>query len=483
MSAPNDYSGDYADLTREQLVERLRASECSSRHLSGILRAAPIGSGVVLERVFIEVSDAMVVMTGYHRDELLGQSARMLYPTQKEFDFVGEEKHRQIRERGIGSVTTRWRRKDGSLLDVVLSSVLLDSADEAHGYVFTAMDVSQVKHSEVALHESESFYRQTLESIPGMVFTTRPDGYCDYQSQQWVEYTGVPMAEHLGDGWNKLQHPDDRLRSFAAWQAAVEGRAPYDTEYRVRRHDGVYEWFQVVGRPIRNKDGKVARWFGVAVNIERIKHAEEAMKRQRDTLVREVHHRIKNHLQGITGLLRNRAAERPEIAAALFEAISQINTVAQVYGLQGRADIAQVRLCDLMKMAADSVIGPVAVNYQPVQPAGRAALLAQEEAVPIALVINELVVNAVKHLEPPEPARPVQVSVEIGTDGATAMIRNAPARLPPGFDFAAGRGCGTGLELVAALLPAKGAELEYRQEGDTVVTTLRLMSPVAQPLG
>jgi PAS domain S-box-containing protein len=116
-------------------------------------------------------------------------------------------------------------------------------------FITTGADITAIKKAHEALRESESFYRQTLESIPGMVFTTRPDGYCDYQSQPWVDYTGVPMSEHLGDGWNKLLHPDDRPRAFAAWRAAVEGTAPYDLEYRVRRHDGVYEWFKVIGGP------------------------------------------------------------------------------------------------------------------------------------------------------------------------------------------------------------------------------------------
>jgi PAS domain S-box-containing protein len=129
-----------------------------------------------------------------------------------------------------------------------------------------------------SLRESESFYRQTLESIPGMVFTTRPDGYCDYQSQQWVDYTGIPMSEHIGDGWNQLLHPDDRPRAFAAWRAAVEGLALYDLEYRVRRHDGTYEWFRVIARPIRDASGGIVRWFGVAMNIEGLKQVEQALR-------------------------------------------------------------------------------------------------------------------------------------------------------------------------------------------------------------
>jgi PAS domain S-box-containing protein len=137
-------------------------------------------------------------------------------------------------------------------------------------------DITDRKRAEEALRQSESFHRQILESIPGMVFTTLADGYCDYQSQQWVDYTGVPMDKHLGNGWSKLLHPQDQPRALAAWQAAVEGKAPYDLEYRVRRKDGIYEWFRVIGRPICNDDGKIVRWFGVLMNIEDLKEAENA---------------------------------------------------------------------------------------------------------------------------------------------------------------------------------------------------------------
>jgi PAS domain S-box-containing protein len=141
------------------------------------------------------------------------------------------------------------------------------------------------------LRESESFYRQTLESVPGMTFTTRPDGYCDYQSQQWVEFTGVLMADHLGDGWNKLLHPDDRPRAYEAWCAAVEGRAPYDLEYRVRRHDGVHEWFKVRARPIRDSEGKIVRWFGTAINIDTLISAQAAIRHLNEQLEQRVRER------------------------------------------------------------------------------------------------------------------------------------------------------------------------------------------------
>ena len=91
---------------------------------------------------------------------------------------------------------------------------------------------------------------QTLvESMPMLVWTCTPEGACDYLSRQWLEFTGIPLLEQLGDGWVKALHPDDRQRAQTAWKNAVLGRARYDLEYRIRRYDGIYRWFKTRGVP------------------------------------------------------------------------------------------------------------------------------------------------------------------------------------------------------------------------------------------
>ncbi|MCU0604725.1 MAG: GAF domain-containing protein, partial [Desulfobacterales bacterium] len=176
----------FAEHTR--MADALRESEAS---LKSIFRVAPIGIGVVdalreseasltsvfpvaanrmgagHERILARVNDRMCEMLGYDAQELTGKSARLLYPTDEEFDYVGREKYIQIREKGAGSVETRWRRKDGSVIDVLLTSTPIDPSDLSRGVTFTAMDITERKHAESERRSLEERLRQAqkMEAI------------------------------------------------------------------------------------------------------------------------------------------------------------------------------------------------------------------------------------------------------------------------------------------------------------------------------
>lgn len=140
------------DITeRKQAEEALRYSEAT---LKSIFRAAPTGIGLVENRVLKRINDRICEMTGYSRDELLRHSSRMLYPTSKDFDYVGREKYAQISKWGTGTVETQWKRKDGKIFDVLLSSTPLDPNDLAAGVTFTASDITKRKKAEEDLRKA-----------------------------------------------------------------------------------------------------------------------------------------------------------------------------------------------------------------------------------------------------------------------------------------------------------------------------------------
>ena len=130
---------------QRQAQEELKQRETA---LASILRAAPIGIGAVRDRVLLQVNQKLCEMTGYSAEELIGQKARILYSTQEEYEWVGKEKYRQIAEHGTGTVETRWRRKDGQVINILLSSTLMHSGDVAGEVTFTAIDITGRKEIE-----------------------------------------------------------------------------------------------------------------------------------------------------------------------------------------------------------------------------------------------------------------------------------------------------------------------------------------------
>jgi PAS domain S-box-containing protein len=155
------YEGTHENITqRRQAEEELRRKE---EMLESIFRAAPIGIGIVHNRVLGWTNEYLSAITGYAQDELMGRSSRILYPSNDEFDWVGEVKYRQIEKQGIGSVETRWQKKDGSIIDIFLSSSYVNPNDPSAGLVFTALDITERKATEHKLKYYTGLLHLVLE--------------------------------------------------------------------------------------------------------------------------------------------------------------------------------------------------------------------------------------------------------------------------------------------------------------------------------
>jgi len=116
--------------TSEDVTDRINAEEAlreSQARLESIIHVAPIGIGVVSDRILQTVNDRLCEMTGFSKEELIGQSARAVYPSDEEFERVGREKYDDIRKYGTGSIETKFMRKDGEIIDVLLSSTPLNT--------------------------------------------------------------------------------------------------------------------------------------------------------------------------------------------------------------------------------------------------------------------------------------------------------------------------------------------------------------------
>jgi two-component sensor histidine kinase len=227
--------------------------------------------------------------------------------------------------------------------------------------------------------------------------------------------------------------------------------------------------------PLEEDEAGVKQLLLVASDVTQQREAERARLQaaldQREVLVREVHHRIKNNLQGVAGLLQQNALRRPELAAMLNEAVGQVQAIAQVHGLQmgGGKPLALAGLLRDIAASVQRTFGcPVSVVLE-----GRVPhLLPEAESIPVALTVNELLTNAIKH----GPREGVLCTLMPRGEGVCILV-GGTGQLPPGFDLKRVPAGVSGLGLVRALLPKRTASLVLRQDGNQVVAELELRPP------
>jgi PAS domain S-box-containing protein len=344
-------------------------------------------------------------------------------------------------------------------------------------------DIIEWTDAEMALARSEERFRQLAENIDQVFWIDTPA--CDrnlYVSPAFERVWGrsIESLRREPNSWLDAVHSEDRARLHAAVQGIVRGHH-LDVEYRVVRPDGTVRWIRDRSYPMQG-DGETPLICGIAEDITARKLAEQQRLsqeiHQRDALVREVHHRIKNSLQGVAGLLRQKARKFPAIAPDIEEAVMQLQTVAMVYGLQGtRADglLSVSEMVEAICVSAEGLLGGrVDRTFERKSP--RPACLSGSEAVSTAVALNELVFNALKHQSAPAGKKRAQVMLCETRNAAEIRIVNR-GRLPKRFDFSLGRGLGTGLGLVRTLLASPGASVEFFGKGSNVEVMVTLRPP------
>jgi PAS domain S-box-containing protein len=167
-------------------------------------------------------------------------------------------------------------------------------------------DISDRKRALKELEDSEESLRLTLENIPGLVYTQSPRGDIQYANCRVTDFFGLTVEQLGAGGWADTLHPDEKELVLSGTAHNFASGHAYTMEFRRRRFDGVFRWFQTLVQPLRNRDGELIRWYGLLIDIEDRRNAEESLRRTQEKLSQA-----------------NESATVAELAASIVHEISQ----------------------------------------------------------------------------------------------------------------------------------------------------------------
>ncbi|MEQ1772810.1 MAG: PAS domain S-box protein [Burkholderiales bacterium] len=476
----------YRGVTRDITAERRRVEETlqtSEERYQRLFEANPLPMWVRDAGTMkcLAVNEAALCRYGYRRDAFLA-----LGPEDLQAPGAWESR-RDMVTNGRGDRVAqhvRHRIRDGSLIDVELTSRDITFDGKAARFVIVN-EVTARKQAEVALMESEQRLRALLDGIPDRAWLKDTHGRYIALNRNETEALTLSAEQVLGRTVREFR-PGDQAEQVMADDAKVisEGR-PMRFE-RQSNLDGA--WRELIKVPIMDKNGAAVGMVGISRDISE-RRAQEAERHERDraqrhAFVREVHHRIKNHIQGVAGLLMGYARREPAMADSIKRAISQLQSVAVVHGLHAAAGVVEgpLSLADMVAAICyhqqNLGLGKVPVDYRtvlttPVQ-------VIEDEAVPVALIVNELVLNAVKHTALDDTAVTVQLD---SVDTAVRIVVTNGGRFQQPVNRQARELAGSGLRIVRSLLPSQGATFDIRSVNNVVRASLVLRSPIITGAG
>ncbi len=329
-------------------------------------------------------------------------------------DMVLSAIEQAIAERGELSVEYRLSGLAGELRWILATGKVVTDAGGGQRLPGVVIDITERKASEAALAASEAGFRTLADTMPQMVWSTRPDGHHDYYNARWYEFTGMPEGSTDGDAWNGMFHPDDQEHAWKLWHHCLATGEPYQIEYRLRHHSGEYRWTLGRALPIRNKAGQIIRWFGTCTDIHETKQVAE----EREIVAHELSHRIKNIFSVLNGIISLSARSYPDLKPLAEElrqrivAMGKAHDFVRPHSAASRPRASQSSLRALVELLLAPHVGGDAERFRFI---GDDATIDDAAATPLALLFHELATNAAKYGALASPGG--QVTVEVAAAG------------------------------------------------------------------
>ncbi|MUG94066.1 PAS domain S-box protein [Scytonema sp. UIC 10036] len=379
----------------QQLRKQLAAIEAAG---DGIAIVNPNGE-------FSYLNNAHVTMFGYESAiELVGRHWKVLYELE-EMSRLEQVIFPILLQTGQWHGEAIAKKRDGTTFFEELSLTSI----EGGGLICVCRDITKRKQDLEALRDSEERFRQFADNII-QVFWMTDSGKSQnlYLSLAYERIWGRSRESIYAQPLSYLDavHPEDRDRIMTNLKTAPLGE--FDHEYRIVRPDGEERWIRDRAFPIRNEHGEVYRIAGIAEDITQRRQADERLKaslEEKEVLLREIHHRVKNNLQVISSLLQlqSRYTKDPQTLSILKESQNRVKSMALIHEkLYQSEDLSRIDFNDYIHNLAKNLLYSYSIDFNTVKLNidVEQVTLNLETAIPCGLFINELVSNALKHAFP-----------------------------------------------------------------------------------
>jgi PAS domain S-box-containing protein len=439
------FTGYLRDITEAKRVER------AAQHLVAIVESSQ--DAIVskdLDGIIQTWNGGAERLFGYKAEEVIGKPITTVIPP----DRLDEEPAILARIRAgelVDHFETVRRRKDGSLIDISLTiSPVRDREGRIIGASKIARDISERKDAEARLRNSERQLKDLLAAIPAAIYTTDAQGRITYFNEKAVELAG--RTPTLGsDEWCvtwKLYRPDGTRLPHDECPMAIalkEGRPIRNAEAIAERPDGTRVPFIPYPTPLHDGKGNIVGAVNMLVDVSERKQAET----QQRILFNELNHRVKNNMQTLQSLLhlagrKTRSAEAQKVLNEASGRVAAMAAAQQV--LYGTTDATRFKAREFVDAVCRTLRQTFSQDVQIVCEAEDTEL-ANDVAMPLALILNELLTNAVKHGGDWSGAGTVRVALQREDDAFVLSVEDEG----PGFDLASVRQRSSGLQLVEGL--------------------------------
>lgn len=432
-------------ILRKRAEEEVRLSENRFR-LS--FERSPAGTAMMNPALrFLQANDAFCKMVGYSEAELITLNfADITHPDERQRD-LHQAQRILTGEIDRCDVEKRYLHKNGDIVWARVSAALVRDGENNPLYFLSIIqDITAWKKAEQALRESESRYQRIVDTAREGIWIMNDQRHTAYVNEHMAAMLGLPPADMLGRPVEDFMFAEDLVGHEERMAMRRQGQAGH-YENRFRHRDGHAVWTIVSATPLKDEEDHFAGSFAMFTNITARKEAEEqlhAALAEKDVLLREVHHRVKNNLAAIISLLdmQRRLFKDTVGRDALAELAGRIRSMSLIHEkLYRSSDLAHIQFHGYLQALLSHLCTSFGSPGVHCQAEAEGVALPLDLAVPCGMIINELVTNALKYAFPPQrledsrQACSIRVTMSQHDSGYTLVVADNGVGLPKGYDW------------------------------------------------